>query len=31
MCQMLHNDQNKFTKEATHLQGLHQVPSILDE
>ena len=31
MCQMLHNDQDKFTKETTHLQGLHQVPSILDE
>ena len=25
---MLHNNQDKSTKEAAHLWGLHQVPSI---
>ena len=31
ICQMLHNAQDKFTKEATHLQGLLLVLSILAE
>jgi len=26
---MLHNNQDEFTKEATHLQGLYQEPFIL--